>query len=60
MIVQILIDDAAVTRLTWEELRETVSAEFDTTQQETVRALAAARRQFGLEVGDGEEETGVE
>jgi hypothetical protein len=58
VIVQILIDDAAITRLTWEELTNTVNEEFESSKTETVRALAAARRRFSLEVGDakGEED----
>lgn len=51
------IDDAAITRLPWEDLMEVLDAEYETSKKETIRVLKTARREFGLEVGDGEGST---
>lgn len=52
MEVTIRIDDIAIKRLPWKELKETVEREYETSQKETLRILKTARREFGLEVED--------
>lgn len=52
MIIEIHIEDMAVKRLPWEEIKELVAKEFEEKEITTLRVIKEARRQFGLEVGD--------
>lgn len=60
MIIEVKIEDVAITRLPWKDLKELVDHEYTQSQERTLRVLKTARREFGLEVGDGEGETGNE
>lgn len=60
MDVVIRIEDFVIKRLNWKDLDEAVDRAFEAKKAETLRVLKAARREFGLEVGDGEGETGDE
>lgn len=60
MIVQIKIEDVAIRRLPWKDLKELVDHEYTQSQENTLRVLKTARREFGLEVSDGEGTEGDE
>jgi hypothetical protein len=56
--LHIYIDNAAISRLAWDELMETLDLEIETKKKEAVRVMKTARKEFGLEVGDGTNEQG--
>jgi hypothetical protein len=55
----IRIEDAAIGRLSWDDLMEVIDAEIDSTKKEALRVIKTARREFGLEVGDGTSQTEI-
>lgn len=57
MIIEIHIDEPAVKRLPWNELKELIEKEFEEKQITALRCVKQARREFGLGVSDG---TGTE
>jgi hypothetical protein len=56
MEVRLIIDHMAIKRLSWKELTNTVELEYKTSMERTLRILKTARKEFGLEVEDGESE----